>query len=169
MITKRVAAAKLVPARARQPQRCRRQEQAGAASRPAARSALTEFMNSAEGVRRMWALGVMVYEMLKGEKPYAEGNVCVLRTKIAKTEPPVGKLDPGPAMVKDPKERLKAKECRGLPWFSPALHDPAVDKDTTSKSKALTGSVNMSYFKRAAMLCMATELSMPRSRAGRLL
>lgn len=119
----------------------------------------------------MWALGVMLYEMLLSRRPFvAEGpnNIVVLWSRTLTVEPPLEGM-PRLAqevvrglLAKDPIMRLTAKECRALEWFECALrvqeHDqPALLREGSTPVKALG---HASYFHRVAMFAMATAFSM---------
>merc|ERR1711972_655273 len=56
---------------------------------------------------------------------------------------------------KDPAVRLTAKDCRTQTWCNSGMEEHPVPKGAAVKS---IGSSN--YFRRAAMFCVATELSM---------
>lgn len=110
----------------------------------------------------MWATGIMLYEMLLLRRPFQEGSVFVLWSKIAKTEPKLDDL-PGSSrdvvkalLMKDPATRPTARGCREMAWFSE--EKPSTEAMKPKVRPSAIGATN--YFHRAAALCIAAELSM---------
>eukprot|EP00434_Breviolum_minutum_P018984 symbB.v1.2.016737.t1/scaffold1277.1/size127245/1 len=113
----------------------------------------------------LWALGVVIFEMLLGRRPFQADNMAVLWLKVAQHEAPLDEMSESAAEVvqgllnKDPIVRLTAQECRTLAWFAnPELQlEPADLSSRRVKIDAL-GSVNC--FHQIAMFAVATGLSM---------
>jgi len=113
----------------------------------------------------MWALGVIVFELLTSRRPFGGDNHVRILVSVSTKEPPIDTL---PALsrevvrgllAKDPIARLTAKECRATEWFTSA---PAVfyEKASSAQRTSLQSIGHSNYFKRAAMFCVAAGLSM---------
>lgn len=108
----------------------------------------------------MWALGVIIYELVLGQKPFIESkNVFVLWTHIAKKEPDLEKLptsarDAVKALLdKDPQTRPSASDCLSLEWFQ-------FGQELTTPTDRQLPLGHLTYFHRACMFCIASGLSM---------
>jgi len=111
----------------------------------------------------IWAFGVMIFEMLLGYRPFEAPNPLLLWSKVARSEPKLDDLPPlakdvvRSLLQKDPASRPTARNCRTGEWFKSRRSEEVKPADVTLKRCAL-GTAN--YFHRAAMFCIATELSM---------
>uniref|UniRef100_A0A7S4V7Z9 non-specific serine/threonine protein kinase n=1 Tax=Alexandrium monilatum TaxID=311494 RepID=A0A7S4V7Z9_9DINO len=114
----------------------------------------------------MWALGVILFEMFQGERPFnSEGpNILLLWSRITSSEPkwdgipPLAQQVAKGLLAKDPINRLTAKECRTEEWFEIGTPLRMVKREQARISLQSIGHV--SYFRRAAMFAVATGLSM---------
>lgn len=113
----------------------------------------------------LWALGVVIFEMLLGRRPFQAENMAVLWLKVAQHEAPLDELSPLAAEVvqgllnKDPIVRLTAQECRSLAWFAePQLQLQPPDLSARQAKIEALGSANC--FHQIAMFAVATGLSM---------
>ncbi|CAE8628548.1 unnamed protein product, partial [Polarella glacialis] len=111
-----------------------------------------------------WALGVMLYEMLLGQRPFkGTSNVFLLFCQVANTEPPMEDLPllvrslVQKLMVKDPKLRLSARECASDEWIL-AGKKPPPHPEVRNILPATLG--HAGYFHRAVMFCIAAGLGM---------
>jgi len=113
----------------------------------------------------LWALGVVIFEMLLGRRPFQADNMAVLWLKVAQHEAPLDEMSESAAEVvqgllnKDPIARLTAQECRTLAWFAnPELQLEPPDLSSRRVKIDALGSANC--FHQIAMFAVATGLSM---------
>jgi len=111
----------------------------------------------------VWALAIMIYEMLAGDRPFQADNVVVLLSKVATVEPSLTKFPIlarevlRALLAKDPIARLTATECLSLEWFVSRRPKECV---VSADASTLENISHVSYFHRAAMFCIAADLSM---------
>jgi len=114
----------------------------------------------------MWALGVMIFEMILGYRPFkGTSNVFMLYGLVANTEPSLEGMPPlaqhlvKELMAKDPKLRPTAGECRQHGWFEE--HIAAAQRPgQLPLPSGLTTLGHDSYFHRAVTFCIASALGM---------
>ncbi|CAK0792692.1 unnamed protein product [Prorocentrum cordatum] len=110
----------------------------------------------------VWALGVMVFEMLTNERPFrGSTNVFMLFCQVANTHPPLDRLPQlaqdfvREVMQKDPDDRPQASQLLIFQWF---LDQQRRLTAGLSKTFDLETLGHASYFQRAVMFCMAVGL-----------
>ena len=109
-----------------------------------------------------WAMGVMIFEMLVGNRPFrGTNNIFVLYCQVANTEPSFESIPPSPCslvralMEKNPQSRLSARQCFEHEWLQEANGlDPKIESIPKNLGRAT------SYFHRAATFSMASALGM---------
>ena len=109
-----------------------------------------------------WAMGVMIFEMLVGNRPFrGTNNIFVLYCQVANTEPSFEAIAPSPCslvralMDKNPQSRLSARQCFEHEWLQEANGvDPKIESIPKNLGRAT------SYFHRAATFSMASALGM---------
>jgi len=113
----------------------------------------------------LWALGVVIFEMLLGRRPFQADNLALLWCKVSQNEPNFKGMDPLALEVvqgllnKDPIARLTAQECRGLAWFALPENQLRLPDVSARHAKIdALGSVNC--FHQIATFAVATGLSM---------
>eukprot|EP00931_Biecheleriopsis_adriatica_P053714 TRINITY_DN31513_c0_g2_i1.p1 TRINITY_DN31513_c0_g2~~TRINITY_DN31513_c0_g2_i1.p1 ORF type:complete len:1129 (+),score=275.99 TRINITY_DN31513_c0_g2_i1:39-3425(+) len=112
----------------------------------------------------LWALGIMIVEMLTGRRSFQAPNIVLLMCRIMQSEPSLEGLGPLAqevvlgCLVKDPIARLTAQECRSLSWFAPANQLQPAEPAKTCVTLQAYGEANR--FQRVAMFAVATGLSM---------
>ncbi|CAJ1404776.1 unnamed protein product [Effrenium voratum] len=113
----------------------------------------------------LWALGVVIFEMLLGRRPFQADNIAVLWCKVVQSEVPLKELSALSAEVvqgllnKDPIARLTAQECRSLAWFAQPLHLTEPEEKSARPVK-LEGLGSANCFHQIATFAVATGLSM---------
>lgn len=125
----------------------------------------------------VWALGVMIYEMLLGERPFGgTSNLCTLFLQILSTDPPFEGSRTGLKMppfalevvvallAKDQKVRPTARELRGFQWFAESRAARVAASAAGMRQQVVKAKIqslgHASYFHRAAMFCVAAGMGM---------
>mmetsp|Transcript_123458 Transcript_123458/g.193670 ORF Transcript_123458/g.193670 Transcript_123458/m.193670 type:complete len:1178 (-) Transcript_123458:126-3659(-) len=118
----------------------------------------------------MWALGVIVCELLTNRRPFESESAARLLVQVATREPPLENLPDlskevaKGLLAKDPLTRFTATECRAQEWFHASLEEVSNSSGSPSKgslsSKSFENIGHTNYFQRAAMFCVAAGLSM---------
>jgi len=116
-----------------------------------------------------WALGVMLYEMLVGSRPFkGTNNIFVLYCQVANTEPNFDQIPEGPSslvralMEKNPLNRLSARQCFEHAWLQEVneLDFCEMSKKFSASGVPKTLGRPSSYFHRAVTFSMAAALGM---------
>lgn len=116
----------------------------------------------------MWALGVIIYEMLLGDRPFKADKIVTLHIQIEKHEPSMENLTScarelvAALMRKEPQQRPSAKECLGFKWFAGSSSDKKLRRE--GRAEDIKGSIrglgHQRYFHRATMFCIAAGMGM---------
>lgn len=112
----------------------------------------------------MWALGVMVFEMLLLRRPFkATSNIFMLYCDVANKSPP---LDGMPElaqdlvkglMTKDPNARFSGTECHHHGWLTETLDVPRLEEMDRAH---MQGFGHAGYFQRTVMFMVAAGKGM---------
>ncbi|CAK9031490.1 Calcium-dependent protein kinase 5 (PfCDPK5) [Durusdinium trenchii] len=112
-----------------------------------------------------WALGVMLFEMLVGTRPFrGTNNIFVLYCQVANTEPAFDKIPPAACslvrslMDKNPQSRMSARQCFEHEWLQQVNTSAEYSSVNTILPKNLGR--HTSYFHRAVTFSMAAALGM---------
>eukprot|EP00435_Cladocopium_sp_Y103_P014184 s335_g3.t1 len=120
-----------------------------------------------------WAMGVMLYEMLVGSRPFrGTNNIFVLYCQVANTEPnfdsKLGKIPELPCslvkalMEKKPEKRLSARQCFEHEWLQEVNELDFCEMSKQFSASGVPKSLGRpsSYFHRAVTFSMAAALGM---------
>mmetsp|Transcript_3649 Transcript_3649/g.10995 ORF Transcript_3649/g.10995 Transcript_3649/m.10995 type:complete len:364 (+) Transcript_3649:1-1092(+) len=119
----------------------------------------------------IWAMGVVIYELLCGERPFVAENAMAMYMRIRSTEvslAPVRDAGVGGAaaafisrlLAKAPQDRPAAAEALKDPWLSDRSKSPGLPNGRMARKvrRSLEGFAAMDHFARAAMNCVAAQL-----------
>lgn len=132
------------------------------------------FMNEVSPRADVWALGVVTFELLCGERPFIANNHMAMYNAV-KTKPVnydtvqnSGVSEQAVDFIKktlnkDESSRPTAAEAIGDPWFQ-AHHDslPQGHRELKKIRKSLVGYMSKSHFTKTAMNCIAAQLDTSR-------
>lgn len=116
-----------------------------------------------------WAMGVMLYEMLVGSRPFrGTNNIFVLYCQVANTEPNFDSIPELPCslvkalMEKKTEQRLSARQCFVHEWLQEVNELDFCEKSKQSNASGVPKSFTRpsSYFHRAVTFSMAAALGM---------
>lgn len=132
------------------------------------------FMNILTTKSDVWALGVVVFELLTAEKPFKGDNPMAMYAKLKTSEAKYGPVEEAGCsehavkflkrcLTKDESKRPSAAEVIADPWLSDKLRVSLPQGRHAKKvRRGLQGFMTNSYFTRAAMNCIAAQLDTSR-------
>lgn len=132
------------------------------------------FLNEASPYSDMWALGIVVYELLCGARPFRAENpmamFALLKRASVKLEPlaeagasELGQTFVGQCLEKDEAHRPSAPEALRHEWLSATISPRQLSARNKRKLKGgVGGFLRSSYFAKAAMNCIAAQLDTSR-------
>ncbi|CAJ1360892.1 unnamed protein product, partial [Effrenium voratum] len=127
------------------------------------------FANEVCPLSDVWAMGIVAFELLSGERPYNAENPMAMYVQLRKAEcnvEPVRNAASEEAvafierlLVKDPSSRPLAKEALRDPWLADSdKKGPLSGRQARKARKSIVSFAQMSHFSKAALNCMAAQL-----------